>query len=215
MEMLERNPAAKVPKPILEPTTPRVLTVAECEWLLRTAEEHDAELVGFLALAMFAGLRPESELGRLTLADIGADHVTVSTAAKTRRRRLVRLSGNLVAFLVSWRALSGELVPVNSKRRFERIRRLAGFAQWPQDALRHSFVSYHYVLHGEADTAAQAGHSAQMLHEHYRGLVSRDDAERFFGIMPRAEPYAPRVTARPEIGRERAQAMARKRWSAR
>lgn len=213
MEMLERNPAAKVPKPILEPTTPRVLTVAECERLLRTAEEHDAELVGFLALAMFAGLRPESELGRLLPVDLGAHHVTVTTAAKTRRRRLVRIAPNLQAFLGRWGALGSAIVPVNSKRRFERVRRLAGFAQWPQDALRHSFVSYHYALAGEADTAAQAGHSAQMLHEHYRGLVSRDDAEKFFGIMPRAEPYAARVTARPEIGRERAQAMARKRWA--
>jgi integrase len=212
MEWLGRNPVAKVPKPILEPVAPRVLTVAECRQLLGTAEQFDAELVGFIALAMFAGLRPESELGRLRIEDIGVEHVTVGTGAKTRRRRLVRLSGNLLAFLARWRALSGELVPVNSKRRFEAVRRLAGFEHWPQDALRHSFVSYHYALHGESDTAAQAGHSAQMLHEHYRGLVTRAEAEAFFSIQPRPEPYGLRQTNRPALTRERALEMLAKRW---
>jgi integrase len=213
MEWLTRSPVAKVPKPILEPTAPSVLTPDETERLLRAAEASDPELIGYLALALFAGLRPESELGRLTPQDIGPEHVTVTTGAKTRRRRLVRISGNLAAFLGRWSALSGKLVPVNFARRIRKVRKLAGLESWPQDVMRHSFVSYHYALHGEADTVAQAGHSAEMLHEHYRGLVTAAQAAAYFAIMPRSEPYSQRQTDRAPMTTERARRLAGMRWS--
>jgi integrase len=57
---------------------------------------------------------------------------------------------------------------------------------WPKNCLRHSFASYHLAMHESADkTALQMGHrSTTMLFEHYRELVTRSDAERFWGILP-------------------------------
>jgi len=102
--------------------------------------------------------------------------------AKTRQRRIVELSQNAKA----WLSLGGPLPPVNQKEWLTWVRRKAGIIDWPQDALRHSFASYHLAKHGSADlTATQLGHrSTDMLFRHYRELVTKDDAEKFWAISP-------------------------------
>jgi hypothetical protein len=45
-------------------------------------------------------------------------------------------------------------------------------------------VSYHYEIHGEVETAKQAGHSIEMLLRHYRALVTREEAEKFWELKP-------------------------------
>jgi len=44
-----------------------------------------------------------------------------------------------------------------------------------------------YLAHHEdaAKTALQAGHTESVLFQHYRKLVRREDAEKFWGIYPR------------------------------
>ena len=37
---------------------------------------------------------------------------------------------------------------------------------------------------GEAKTALQAGHTESVLFQHYRKMVRREDAEKFWGIFP-------------------------------
>ena len=55
----------------------------------------------------------------------------------------------------------GSGLPVESYRyyiRLEKACRFAGIEDWPHDALRHSFCSYHYAKHNDAGkTMAQAG----------------------------------------------------------
>ena len=77
---------------------------------------------------------------------------------------------------------------MNQKEWITAVRRKAGIIDWPQDALRRSFASYHLAMHGSADkTATQLGHrSTDMLFEHYRELVTKDEAERFWNIFPEA-----------------------------
>ena len=55
-----------------------------------------------------------------------------------------------------------------------------------QDILRHSFASHHLALHRNAAlTASELGHhNQQMLFEHYREVVSSDQANAYFGIIP-------------------------------
>ena len=54
--------------------------------------------------------------------------------------------------------------------------------------LRHTFASMHLALHESADkTSHQMGHRKDdVLFEHYRKLVSRQEAENFWGILPMA-----------------------------
>jgi hypothetical protein len=56
---------------------------------------------------------------------------------------------------------------------------------WPQNVTRHSFVSYHLAQFQNAGkTALEAGHSEQMLFNHYRELVTSDEAAAFWAITP-------------------------------
>ena len=62
----------------------------------------------------------------------------------------------------------------------------AGIERWPNNALRHSFASYHLALHqNAATTALQLGHTdSRLLFEHYRELVHPEDAKAFWEITP-------------------------------
>ena len=54
-----------------------------------------------------------------------------------------------------------------------------------QNCLRHSGVSYRLADTGDAPrTALELGTSVQMLMQHYRELVTKEDAEKWFSIFP-------------------------------
>jgi integrase len=61
--------------------------------------------------------------------------------------------------------------------------------------LRHSFASYHLAhFQDAAATALQMGHTTTtMLFEHYREIVTREQAAKFWSIRPHdtspIEPY--------------------------
>ena len=60
---------------------------------------------------------------------------------------------------------------------------------WENNAMRHSFGSYHYALHGNPlETARLLGHKAsdQVLFDSYRALATKAHAEAFFAISPPA-----------------------------
>jgi hypothetical protein len=51
------------------------------------------------------------------------------------------------------------------------------------NGLRHSFCSFHFALHAsENQTAQQAGNSPAMIHAHYKGLATKEDAEKWFEV---------------------------------
>jgi hypothetical protein len=39
-------------------------------------------------------------------------------------------------------------------------------------------------LHGEVKAAQEAGHAPALLHAHYRGLATRREALKWFGVKP-------------------------------
>ena len=64
-------------------------------------------------------------------------------------------------------------------------RERAGLADWPQNAARHSFASYHLAKHQDAaKLALEMGNSPQMVFGHFRELVKQKDAEKFWSIRP-------------------------------
>ncbi len=104
-----------------------------------------------------------------------------SENAKSRKRRLVKVSDNLRA----WLALPGALPLLNVTKRMRSVRDAAK-VPWPHDATRHSFASYHLALHKDAaETSHQLGHhSQQMLFAHYRELVTEEAAREYWKIKP-------------------------------
>lgn len=100
---IDRNPVATVER--VEPA-PRdevcILTAADAAELMSRAEKHAPALVPYLAIGLFAGLRPMNELRGLDWRDIdlAGGNITVRRASsKTNRARLVPISDNLRAWL--------------------------------------------------------------------------------------------------------------------
>ena len=65
----------------------------------------------------------------------------------------------------------------------------AGVMEWPDNALRHSFASYHLAqFKNAASTALELGHhDSRITFAHYRELVKPTEAERYSDIQTGAE----------------------------
>ncbi|MCG3206301.1 MAG: Tyrosine recombinase XerC [Elusimicrobia bacterium] len=169
-----------------------VLSVGECEQLLRYALEVP-RFMPFVVLAMFRGMR-RAELERLRFEELDAKAGTVIAAArkvKTRQRRVVELTPQMLAWIraAGWteeRMQTGPVAPANLKTLWPRFWQAAGLRRWPHNGLRHTFASMHYAMHeDEAKLQAILGQrSAEVLHTNYRALKTKAEARRFFALRP-------------------------------
>jgi hypothetical protein len=159
---------------------------AELQTLLDNATD---DLRPVIAIAGLASLRGE-EIMRLEWADVWRveGHIEVSARnAKTRQRRLVAICPALAAWLEPFRASAGKVYPrgVHAwQHAFLTMRKSLNIPD-RLNGLRHAFCTYHFALHSNENlTAAQAGNSPAMIHAHYKGLATKADAEKWFGLMP-------------------------------
>ncbi len=138
---------------------------------------------------MFSGLRV-AEIKKLDWrnVDLGGGFIEVSAAtSKTRSRRLVPIQDNLRAWLAPVAEGAGAVVGRNLRKRHLDARKRAGITKWPENAMRHSFVSYRLAATGNAaQTALESGHDQAILFAHYRELVRPKEAARFWEIRPSA-----------------------------
>ena len=184
---------------------PAVLSPVDAEKLLVAAFAHpELDLGAAIVLGLFCGIRTE-ELKRLTWDAVRLDEkeafvVIGPEIAKKRRIRNVTIPQNAVAWLQRW--ARGPKVTRSSsvsdfQKRFRRLQQKAGFrtkdeagawqSSWEGNAMRHSFGSYHYAMHGNSiETARLLGHKADdtVLFAHYRALATKAQGEAYFGITP-------------------------------
>jgi len=199
---LRDNPCASIRPVKIERGEPEVLTVDECRRLLEAAATFKAgRLVPYVALALFAGLRP-TELARLdwSRVDLTERIVTVGAdVAKLRGKRIVELSPNLVSWLEPFLATGAPIVGANHRKDFEEVRAAAGWGtptkdapqlrEWTQDIMRHTAISMHLATYEhEGRTALWAGNSPDVVQRHYRGLVKKSSAAAFWSLSPNASP---------------------------
>jgi len=189
------NPAETTAKAKVVSEAPGILTIGEAARLLDNAT---ADVLPFLAIGCFAGLRP-AELARLEWANVDFDSSLIEVTAeksKTARRRFVKLQPNLAQWLAPYRASKGRVCGANLRKRVEAARRAAGVAEWPANALRHGFASYHLAHFNDAAALAlEMGHTdSGMIFEHYRQLVRPADAARFWQITPSADAAEKLIT---------------------
>jgi integrase len=173
-----------------------ILTVTQAARLLESATP---AVLPYFAIGAFAGLR-RAELERLDWGEIdfesGLIEVTAQNA-KTAQRRLVTIQPNLRKWLLPVRKHKGNVTPSNCFRElFEQAREAAGIATWPDNALRHSFASYHLShFKNAASTALELGHhDSRITFAHYRELVKPKEAHRYWKIMP-SDAAAKKVVA--------------------
>src|SRR5262245_24631997 len=182
------NPAAAAAKVKEAHGNIGILSITQTARLL---EATDRELLPYIAIGAFAGLR-SSEIDRLDWSDINFESGLIKVEAmkgtrkNTRRRRFVRLQPNLREWLRPLQQLKGPVTPQeNFRELFDAAREAAGITEWPTNALRHSFGSYHLAHFNDVNALAlEMGNSPEMIFNHYRELVQPKDAERFWKITP-------------------------------
>jgi integrase len=150
-----------------------------------------SELVPYIAICAFAGLRP-SEAERLDWRDIHLEAGQIEVKArnaKTRRHRLVPIQPNLKEWLSLYRRETGRVI--FSRRRFREAYRKAGFMKWPQDVMRHSFGTYRLpILKSAEELALEMGNSPDVIFGHYRRVTDAVTAAAYFKIRP-ADRFRP------------------------
>ena len=184
----EENPAANAIKPKSVESEVGILTPKQVAALL--CEANEVVLAG-LAIGFFAGLR-ESEVQRLDWKDIDLEqgHILISAKkAKSAQRRIVAISDNLKAWLMPIAKLQGRVIGDIGwqwRQGKQDARDAAGITEWPPNAARHSFASYHLAEHEDAGkTSLELGHANQrIIFEHYRALVKPKDAHTYWSIAP-------------------------------
>lgn len=166
-------------------------TVDELQAILGAAQARDR---GLVALATFAAIRPE------TLERLPADCVNPAD-------KLIRIPAELSK---DHRAHCLETIPLGTDREVRpgppevlwewlreypfqprRWRSIQTYlrvelGRWIHDGLRHSGATYYRAKYGDAATAELLTHaSITMVNQHYAGLTTRAEAERFFALSPR------------------------------
>ena len=151
------------------------------------------EMVVIIALQAFGGLRLQEAL-RLDWGDVWRipGNVEISSAkAKTRSRRLVEINSTLAAWLEPHQGKEGKVTSLTLDAYTWQLIQLRKRLKIPsrKNGLRHGFLSAHYALHqNENQTAAISGTSPAMLFRHYKGLMTKADAEKWFQVSPSKKP---------------------------
>jgi integrase len=184
------NPFDEIERPTITIKRPEIFSVSEAVALLRAAEENPGlELLGFLSIALFAGLRT-SELMKLNWKDVSLEHGVIDVSeeiAKTRQQRNVEINDTLRGWLDIYAESKGPVVPKRFRDRRLALQEFAKVPKWPRNGLRHSFGSYHVArFQNPNSTALQMGHnSTDVLFKHYRNYRIRPkDAEKYWNLRP-------------------------------
>ena len=172
----DANPVSKVEAPrVVEQPVP-VLTPQEIEQLTTTAETYQGgSCAAAVGMMLYAGIRPH-EVARLTWAQVDLRERAIYILprhSKTGGARRVTIHRPLLRILRRHkRAENEKICPANWLHHWREVRRAAGWGsgrKWPQDALRHTFASYHLShFRSYAELQVEIGHrDATLLRTRY------------------------------------------------
>ena len=183
------NPCDRVELPTQERAPIRYLSTDETIRCLQHIAERRPRALAVFVLTTLAGLRPE-EAQATTWPSIRLDdpepHVVVEAqTSKVRQRRIVYPMPAAIAWLREAKRLKAEL-PLDRqpwRRTIRDLRTVLGWDRWPQDITRHTAATYWLAeIQNASHVAEQLGNSVGVLKTHYRALVSREQAKRFWAI---------------------------------
>ncbi|MDA7509618.1 tyrosine-type recombinase/integrase [Akkermansiaceae bacterium] len=187
LKVISENPINEIAKLKTEANEIGVLSPTQAESLLHHSPE---EIRASIAIGLFAGLR-RSEISRMSWGEIDLEQGFIEVKAKNSKsaaRRLIEIRPCLREWLIPLWQRSGGVMPTEMvyRNRLEKAKKSAGITEWPNNALRHSFASYHLAAFQDASALAlEMGHSTtRMIFEHYRALVTRSAGESYWQIMP-------------------------------
>lgn len=181
------NPTLSAIRPKVTKDDPEILKPKQVASLLASASD---SILPAIAVSFFAGVR-RAEIERLNWSEIDLENDEIEIKAKnakTAQRRFIPISENLKAWLLPYAKDEGLLVPspYQFRKGCDDAREKAGINEWPHNAGRHSFASYHLAMHEDAGKTAMAlGHpDSRLLFSRYRKLVKEKEANTYWSIKP-------------------------------
>ena len=198
---IPENPI-KLDPPKKKVTNPRVFSDQDWRQLVLTAlhtheyefsKGYKVELLPYVTLGIWCGLRPTAEIQRLDWKDIHLDDdkpsVYIHPDWKVKHSRWVDIPECAVNLLKRFQQKSGPIVSLkNLRRRLDYLKEESGVTDsWSPDIMRHTYASMHYGLHGDKNGIAnQLGHVSQGVLDHYinNGKRMRERAKEFFNFNP-------------------------------
>lgn len=192
-EYVAKNIMRAVTSPKPESPRKEIFTPDQMEKMISVATGE--ELV-YLALGGYAGLRTAEIEGnidhegmRWEWIDFERGEILIpKEVTKKSRERLVPLNDTARNLLLKAgdkkRGAMATLSDRQKRNMREKLAKAAGMARWLDNALRHSFSSYHLAKHEDAaKTSLLIGHKdADTTHRHYARLVRKDEAEKWFSL---------------------------------
>ena len=180
------NPATATEVGKADEVSVEIYTPAEIQKLLKASS---SEFLPVIVLGAFAGLR-SAEIERLNWEDLSFDesHIVIGKdKAKTASRRVVPIWDNCAEWLAQYQNFTGDIWRGDESKFHKTQRSIAESAgvAWKSNALRHSYASYRFAQTSDAGrVAGELGNTADVVHKHYRALVSAKEAEKWFSIRP-------------------------------
>lgn len=189
---ISENPVKRLDAVHIDRHSPCILTLRQSMKAIVWTKRRRPKLLAWLALALFCGLRPDSEADFICWQDIDLKRKRIVIGRSKVRQvahRIIDLSFCPPA--LEWLTLAkqiGSPLPIHFESRRRAIRALRAylsFKRWPQDVLRHTAASNLLAFHQDAGkVAAFLGNSAGVLLRDYKALIFKEDAEKFMKILP-------------------------------
>lgn len=198
-KIVSKNPVLEIEPIQIDDRIPKILTVRQAARVTVATKRKRPEGLAALALGLYAGVRPY-ELQALTWDDVRLDDGVVvidAAASKTAQRRIVHLQPTALAWMKTAKE-AGAVLPISDHKWSQLLETCSdaiGWDRWFPDTLRHSAASYWLADMKDAPALAmELGNSVPVIYKHYREVVTRKDAARFWRLCPR--PF--RAGASPE-----------------
>ena len=186
----DSNPVARVETPrVVEQQVP-ILSPQEIEQITATAEDYQGgSCAAAVGMMLYAGIRPH-EVARLCWEQVDLQERAIYILprhSKTGGARRVTIHRPLQRILHKHRHADAERIcPPNWLKHWRELRRAAGWnfpaRRWQQDALRHTFASYHLShFRSFAELQLEIGHrDATLLRTRYVDQRGVRNAHRFW-----------------------------------
>jgi integrase len=189
--MIKTNPIKLTASPRIVNNTPGILSVGDLTTLLNTASTVAPDMIPAIAIGFFAGVR-EAEIRRMDWKEINLQHGEIeipASKAKGAARRIITMQPNLADWLRPYSGKTGPVLPANARKKIDAVKETAEVTV-PRNAARHSFASYRFAATSNAPLViSELGHMGNpvVFERHYRAVVRKPEAERYFDIKPEAE----------------------------
>ena len=170
-------------------------TAEQAKALMAFVEDHYPTAVPFFALCLFAGIRPCLRTGEILR--LQPSHVKTETnviridgeVSKVREPRNITIHPNLAAWLRAYPLKEFPIIPTNLQHIREKVSQKFPLSH---DVMRHTFISMFVAkFRSIGEAALQAGNSETIIRKHYLELKMPDEAEQFFGILPKKTDAGP------------------------